>query len=267
MKTTHFLSVALAAVVGVATSAVGQGMTGARQPRDPGEQLAKLFGKNTAFSADASMVVKDRNGKEQPAMGYSYAMLDGKVRTDMDMGKLHGASMPPESVAQMKQMGMDRIVHIFLPDKKIAYMIYPGMKAYCQTDTSQVAARKEGKEPKVERTELGKETVEGHPCVKSKIVITQEDGKKSESLQWQATDLKEFPIKSEMTTDDGMVITTLFKNINQNKPDASLFEPPTDYKRYDSMQELMMGNMQRMMPPGAMSPHGGMPPHGGGDGE
>jgi outer membrane lipoprotein-sorting protein len=259
MKTTQFLCVALAAVVvGVATIAMGQGMMG-RGPAAPGEQLAKLFGKNTAFSADANVTIKDPSGKELPAMDFSYAMLDGKVRTDMDMAKVHGGGMSAQAIMQMRAMGMDHIAHIFLPEKKVAYMIYPGMKAYCQMDTSKLSAQKEVKEPKIEKTELGKETVEGHPCVKSKVVITQDDGKKFESLQWQATDLKDFPVKSEMTTDDGTVVTTLFKNINQSKPDASLFVPPTDFKRYDSMQELMMANMQRMAPPGLPAPQGGMP--------
>jgi hypothetical protein len=85
-------------------------------------------------------------------------------------------------------------------------------------------------------------------------VITQDDGKKLETTQWQATDLKDFPVKSEMTTDEGMVVTTLFKNINQSKPDASLFDPPADFKRYDTIQELMTANMQRMMPPGMKLP-------------
>lgn len=263
MKTAQFFGVALTAVIGVATIAVGQGTMGGHAPRDPGEQLAKLFGKNTAFTADATVILKDPSGKELPAMDFSYAMLDGKVRTDMDMAKVHGGGMSAQAYMQMRSMGMDHIVHVFQPvNNKTAYMIYPGMKAYVQTDTTVPTDKKEHKEPKIEKTELGKETVEGHPCVKSKVVITQDDGKKSESILWQATDLKDFPIKSEMTTDDGMVVTTQFKNINQSKPDASLFEPPTDFKRYDSMQELMMANMQRMMPPGLPAPHGGMPQNG-----
>ncbi|HUJ71493.1 MAG TPA: hypothetical protein VLZ30_04575 [Verrucomicrobiae bacterium] len=249
MKTKRFLGIALATVVGVATTVVGQGTA-----RDPGELLTKLFGKSTAFTADANVTITDPKGKEMPSMDFSYSMLDGKVRTDMDMAKIHGGGMSPRAVMQMRAMGMDHVVHVFLPEKKIAYMIYPGMKAYCQMDTSKLSAQAEGKEPKIEKTELGKETVDGHPCVKSKVVITQDDGKKLETTQWQATDLKEFPVKSEMTTDDGTVITTFFKNINQSKPDASLFEAPTDFKRYDTMQELMMANAQRMLPPGMTLP-------------
>jgi len=43
-------------------------------------------------------------------------------------------------------------------------------------------------------------------------------------------------------------------------PDASLFDPPSDFKAYGSMQEMLMANMQRMMPP-----RGGTPPQGGGN--
>jgi hypothetical protein len=35
-----------------------------------------------------------------------------------------------------------------------------------------------------------------------------------------------------------------------------LFDPPGNYTKYGSIQEMMMANMQHMMPPGA-GPHGG----------
>jgi hypothetical protein len=254
----RIFSLALLVAMGVASAAFGQGMFGQR-PRDPGEQLGKIFGKNTAFSATAHTTIKTAGGKDTQAMEFGYAMLDGKVRTEMDLMKMHSANMPPDAMAQMKQMGMDRTVHIYLPDKQVAYMIYPGMKAYCEMSATPATGQKEVKEPKIEKTELGKETLDGHPCVKWKVVTTTDDGKKLESLMWQATDLKDFPIQTQMKTEDGAVITTTFKDINQGKPAASLFEPPADFKRYGSIQELMMSNMQHMMP------QGGMPPHGGGD--
>jgi hypothetical protein len=252
------------AAIGLASSTFGQGMFGGR-PKDPGEQLGKIFGKNTAFSANAHVTMKAPSGKEMNAMEFQYAMLNGKVRTEMDMTKMQGANMPPEAMSSMKQMGMDRMVHIFLPDKKTAYMIYPSMKAYCEMNTAQMTGQKEGKEPKIEETSLGKETVDGHPCTKSKVVVTDEDGRKFESLVWKASDLKDFPIQTQMTTEDGTTVTTKFTDINQSKPSAAMFEPPTEFKRYANAQELMMSNMQRMMPPGGMPPHGGMPPRSGSD--
>jgi len=232
-------------------------MFGARS-RDPGEQMAKFFGKNTAFSAKAQVTMNSPSGKSMSMMEFQYDVLDGKVRTEMDMTKMHGGAMPPEAMAHMKQMGMDRMVHIFLPDKNVTYMIYPSMKAYCEMNTGQVPGPKEAvKGAKVEETELGKETIDGHPCMKSKIVITEESGHKSEALVWKATDLKDFPIQWQTTSEDGSTMTMKFTDINQSKPSASMFEPPSDFKRYGSVQELMMSNMQQMMPRGGMPPQGG----------
>ena len=240
MKIKIFLSAIFAAAI-LTTSTYAQGMFG--RPVIPNEQLAKLFGKSTAFSADASITVNEPSSKSRPEMQMSFAMLDGKVRTEIDMTKM-GGNLPPEAVAHMKQMGMGRTVTIFLPAKNVLYMIYPGMKSYCDiTPPNATAATAAGKELKIEKTTLGHETIEDHDCTKVKVTGTEENGRTFEWLMWQAADLKEFPVKIEMTAEKGTMITILYRNINQNKPDAALFIPPSDFTRYGSMQEMMMGAM------------------------
>ena len=88
--------------------------------------------------------------------------------------------------------------------------------------------------------------MENHPCTKSKLTFTDKDGRTSEALVWEATDLKNFPIQYQ-TVDEGQTTTTTFTDIKSGKPAASLFELPASYKKYGSMQEMMMGNMQRLM--------------------
>jgi len=102
------------------------------------------------------------------------------------------------------------------------------------------------KEAKTERADLGKEAIDGHPCVKQKVVITDEVGKQFEIIAWAATDLNEFPIRSEMQSDGDMVVTT-FRAIKLTKPVVALFDLPADFHRYDNVQELMMDSVQRMM--------------------
>jgi len=236
------------------SSGFAQGMFG--RSVIPNEQLAKLFGKNTAFSADATIAVKEESGKVRQGMQMSFAMLDGKVRTEIDMTKMAG-TLPPEAMAHMKQMGMGRTVTIFLPTKNVMYMIYPGMKSYCEiTPPNSTAPAADGKELKLEKTTLGQETIDGHDCTKVKVTGTEENGRTFEWLMWQAADLKEFPVKIEMTAEKGTMVTILYHNINQNKPDATLFVPPSDFTRYGSMQEMMMG---------AMGAGRGMPSRGGND--
>ena len=166
----------------------------------------------------------------------------------------------------MKQMGMDRTVSIYRSDKKLMYLVYPGLKAYCEITPAEMQppGKPEPKEPTVESTVIGKDTVDGHPCVKNKVTITTDDGKQHEMIVWKASDLKDFPIQTEMQS-GGATITTHLRDIKLSAPDASLFDPPSDFKAYSSMQEMMMANMQRMMPPSGMPPGGAVPPQGGGN--
>ena len=263
MKAFRFWTV-LAALACLATPAIfGQRMFGGG-PRDYGSaQMAKIFGKNQAFSATAEMTIVDKQRNQPIQMNTDYAFLKGNVRTEMDMGSMKGVNMPPQAVAQMKQMGMDRTVSIYRGDKKLVYLVYPGLKSYCEINPSQMQPtdKTEKKEPKIEVTALGKETVDGHPCVKNKITITSDDGTTHDILAWQASDLNDFPIKTELQAGESTV-TTHFRDIKMNAPAASLFEPPAEYKRYETMQEMMMSSMGSMMPP-----HGGMPQRPGGNNE
>lgn len=260
MKLLRICTLMVATACLAAPVVFGQRMFGGR---DFGNgQMAKIFGKNQTFTATAEVTIEDKSRPEPMQMESSYAVLQGNVRTETDMTSAKGIIMSPQVLAQMKQMGMDRTISIYRGDKKVAYLIYPGLKAYCQITPSdlQPTDKTEAKEPKIEKTPIGKETVDGHPCVKNKVTITSDDGKEHEIIVWNATDMNDFPLKSEMQN-GGATITTHFRDIKMSAPDAALFDPPTDYKLYGSMQEMMMANMQQLMPP-----RSGSPPQGGGNG-
>jgi Domain of unknown function (DUF4412) len=239
------------AFLAVSTS-FAQRMMGAG-PRDIGSaNMAKIFGNNQAFSATASITIADAGHGTSMGMETSYAFLNGNVRTEMDMASMKGAKTGAKDIAQMKQMGMDRMINIYRGDKKLTYLLYPGLQSYCEMALPKAPAvdKPAQQATKVDVTELGKETVDGHPCVKNKVTFTADDGSQHEMTVWNATDLKDFPIKTEMH-EGGSTIATQFHDVKLSAPSASLFDPPSDYKQYGNMQEMMMGNMQRFMPPGA----------------
>ncbi len=103
-----------------------------------------------------------------------------------------------------------------------------------------------GKEPKVRETQLGKETIDGHSCTKNKVIVTDDDGKTQEATVWNATDLKNFPIQMQMKEKDANILMT-YKNVQFTKLAAKQFEPPADYTKHQSMQELQQVMMQKMM--------------------
>jgi hypothetical protein len=158
----------------------------------------------------------------------------------------------------MKQMGMGNIIMISRTDRKVTLAVYPGISGYVENPMSASATAASPSDYKMEATELGKETLDGHPCVKKKVVITGKEGSNHESTVWSASDLKDFPIKIE-SQEGGKTTTLLFKEVKLEKPDAGQFEAPAGYTKYTDMQTMMM---QTMMMQGMMKNMGnrrGMP--------
>ena len=230
-------------------SLVVAGSVYAQMGRMPGpaynSAMAKLFGDNKAFSADVE-IQSATSDQSQTSMPGKMMVDAGKSRFEMNLADAKGTRMAPSTVEQMKSMGMDKTVAISRPDLKLNYLVYPGLSSYIANPLQDQDAAKPDSAFKVETTELGKETVDGHPCIKNKVVVTDDQGKSHESTVWNATDLKKFPVKI-VTSDGGTTATLLFKNISTTKPDASLFDPPTDYKKYDNFQGLMMEQMKKRM--------------------
>jgi hypothetical protein len=233
----------------------GGGMGGGPQSPQFGGSMAKLFGKNTAFTATVEIQMKIAAMEQGMTMPGKISVDTGKSRFEMDMSEAKGAGIPPEATAQMKAMGMDKMTIISRPDQKANYMVYPGLKAYAVMANQDPDAAKLEADFKLETTEAGKETVDGHACVKSKAVVTDDTGKKHEYTVWNATDLKNFPIKIE-STEQGNNVTMSFKDVKFAKPEAAQFDPPADFKKYDNMMAMMQEEVMKRMGGGM----GGPPP-------
>jgi hypothetical protein len=204
-----------------------------------------LFGENSAFTATMETQTKAA-GSEQPiTISGKMAFDTGKFRMEMDLSPM-SAQMPAESRQQMKAMGMDldHMVMISRPDKQTSYQVFPGMRAYIEQSAQDAEAADPNADFKLELTEIGKETVDGHPCVKNKAVVTDSKGKKTEFTLWNATDLKNFPVKLE-TNERGNAIVVRYKDVKLTKPAASLFDPPAGFQRHDNMPAMMQDVMMK----------------------
>lgn len=236
----------LAVLVLVHTAAFGQGMA-AGKFNPASSRASKLFGKDAGFTATATTSTVDAKGTET-ILTMAYAVRDGQTRMEMDLTKTKTlrkgkpVKQRGDDTEGMAEMGLDQQVTLVLPDKQATYIVYPKMKAYCPAPK---AAGTTG-ESKTEWKELGKDTVDGHPCVKYEVTTTNADGSTEQLTAWKATDLKDFIIQT-VSVEDGETTTMKFADIKFEKPPASLFELPADYKKYDSMQQMMMGAMHQMM--------------------
>jgi len=224
----------------------GGGMGGQSSGPSFGGDMAKLFGENQAFSANVEFQFKQGGSEDAMTLPAKVAYSEGKSRFDLDLTRMKGGGMPPDAGAQMKQMGLDKMVAISLPDKKVTRLIYPGLEAYVEMPMSDPDDFSSAADYKMEVTEVGKETFGGHDCIKNKVVVTGKDGTKHESTVWNASDLKKFPVKIE-TSEEGHDLVMLFKDVKLAKPPGSEFDPPTGYTKYDSMMTMMQQVMMKRM--------------------
>ena len=139
------------------------------------------------------------------------------------------------------------------------FMVNPQSKTYYEQ-----VQQKRGEAPSVydpnvvmEKKKLGSETVDGHPCVKSEMTFYHKDTptQKFKGTIWEAQDLGGLPIRTEIIVEamqkaggSGKMVSEM-KEIKVGGATASMFEVPKDYKKVNSMPELMGmgGDMQNMM--------------------
>jgi hypothetical protein len=89
--------------------------------------------------------------------------------------------------------------------------------------------------PIKEKSDIGQETIDGHPCVKCKVII-QDGGGTTEWTTWEATDLNRFPIRAEYPA-GGKTMKFEYTDVKLVKPDPSLFDPPKGCKKLKSKEE------------------------------
>jgi hypothetical protein len=121
-----------------------------------------------------------------------------------------------------------------------------------------------------DKKKVGTDTIDGHPCIKYDAVFYRKSQpeEKYKATIWEAQDLKDFNIQSEITVPSnpkypgsGGKMVMKFKDIKLGAATASMFEVPGGYKKVNSVQEVMgfggIGNMEEMM---KKMPKGQRPP-------
>ncbi len=221
-------------------------MAADKDPSAPAANAMEKFQQVMSKQSLTAKVVMTMTGSARASktgpMEFQMAISKGKARMDMDIGKMASASGAP---AGAMPPGLDKMVMITRPDKKVVYHVMPGLKAYAQIAIPD--AKASGTEaPKIDRKVLGTEKVDKYNCEKVLNIATAKDGTKTEVTTWEAKELKGMPVKVVTTTGEGTA-TMLFRDINTATPADSLFEPPAGATKYGSMQEMMMSGMMKMM--------------------
>jgi hypothetical protein len=208
----------------------------AQMPGGANSAMVKLFGDNAAFSARAEIQVAGTNRIIWFRMPSTFSAADNKLRVEVDLGQIQSRAVGQTEIAHLRQLGIDRVTSIVRPDKKTTYIIYPNAQSFTtmplSIEDAQIALQKLEKKP------LGRETIDGHACVKNFSTVKSSKGTVLlQAVTWNAADLKDFPIQIQ-TQENGNTTMMHFQQISLAKPAAALFEPPAGYKQFNSPQEL-----------------------------
>jgi len=147
---------------------------------------------------------------------------------------------------------MQGIVTITLTDAKKMVMLSTVNKAYMEQPLQEDIVSVNDPRAVVEKKKVGSETIDGHPCIKYDAIYYLKDkpNEKHRATIWEAQDLGGLGIRTEMMVQgkggggETKVLTEL-KEIKVGAASASMFEVPSDYRKANSMMELM-GGMEKM---------------------
>jgi hypothetical protein len=190
--------------------------------------FVKLFGAVGPFTAKVDTQVLDPYQKEVVRLLMDFASFEGKVRIEINLAQMQSKDLPPSKVAELKESGMDRIISLFRPDKKVTYVIYPGIQSYQTLPLAKEDTDAFEKGLKLEKTALGKEALDGHDCMKYKVVVKDTNGPVLQAVTWNAADLKDFPLQIEMKEKINTV-RMHFTQLRLTKPDPQQFNVPAAY--------------------------------------
>ena len=176
-----------------------------------------------------------------------------------------GMEMPMAKMGtrnRVENPGMKGLVTISLADAKKTIMMNTVGKTYYEQPIQNQERTPDVYDSDMvfDKTKVGTDTIDGHPCIKYDAVFYRKSkpGEKHKATIWEAQDLKNFTIQTEVTVPanpnyqgSGGKMIMKFKDIRLGAATASMFEVPGNYRKVNSVQEVMgvggMGNMSEMM--------------------
>ena len=173
---------------------------------------------------------------------------------------------------RIENPGMQDVVTIHLGDVKKTIMMNRATKTYHEQPIQSREKTPDVYDPEmvIEKKKVGTETIDGHPCIKYEAVFYRKNKpeEKFNATLWEAQDLKNFNIQTEMTLPpnpkypgSGGKMVMKYKDIKLGAANASLFEVPGDYRKVNSIQEVMgLGSVEDMVEMMKKMPKGQRPP-------
>lgn len=218
--------------------------------------LSEFFTDSRDYSAHAELILPGRTRGDSIPMGL--AVSEGRMRWQVDFSRVRSAHFPPERIAMLRQMNLDSAILWLKPGEDLKVAL-PRLKAWAQTPSPklyQIENKAADKQGGLKKTAVGRETIDGHPCIKYMLTVPAENNPNQVALTWEATDLDNLPIKILVKTDD-KVHGFQLRNVKLGKVDDRHFQPPAEFAKKASLTALLQEGVMRSLT--QASQNGGLP--------
>jgi hypothetical protein len=208
--------------------------------------FAKMDPDTSEFSAVGTWEILNNNGQSQFTLPMDLSVSAGSLRWEIDTTKIQ--PLPQEIRTAAKMLHTDTVAFLIKSGQKKVYMIYPGIQAYVALpipDSAFAEFNSQSDLIKLEKTELGTESVLGHPCVKTKVVLLEPNHPAQNGLLWCATDLQGFAVQMELHAEQNVMRFT-FSKVQIEKPAAKLFEIPKTYVAFTNAADLVRYSKEKL---------------------
>ncbi len=207
--------------------------------------LSEFLSDTRNFTAGVEVTVPPIGKEPALTLPFGVAAADGKMRWELNLANVKSASFPPEAVASFKDMGLDRMFFVYLPNQPLT-LVLPGVKSYIPMPAVPVGGVRQQAQEKVgrlEKREIGRETIAGQPTIKYAVKVPGDDGT---ATVWQATNLQNLPVKLVITKEQ-QTYQFLLSNVRLGAPDPRYFEIPAGLTKMADLNAVIQAATMRAL--------------------
>ena len=216
--------------------------------------LARILAdlKITGASGEFELSVTNNGKAEITIFPLSIHLLDGQVRTELDISAAPSRVDSKGPFSVFRQVGLTRVVNLTQASGslRLTSMMFPEAKAYV---TRELPAEDMPLLIRLEKKPLGQEALNGLACEKSIVTLVYPTGEKRDARLWQTGGTPR-----QVVFEVGETLLTIRLREAQGVSElraqdaalrkVALFETPKDYTKYSEVEQIIANVSARQFP-------------------
>ncbi len=205
--------------------------------------LSQFISDTRTFTAKADLTVTGGPAGGAMRMPFGVAMDNGKMRFDLNLAEVKSEALNEGSLTAMKGLKLDRLMFVYYPGQPTR-LVFPGLRAYVEMpldgSLSKVQDKASDQASMIQKDFVGTEAASGVAARKYRLGIP---GQQQSAFVWEAPAMNDLPVQLAVNS-GGQNYQFAFRNVRQGPVDPRTFGIPANFRKYNSMNELMTQAVQ-----------------------